>query len=83
MTAAHVDAVVADLLSRVLERTVSPTRDTMLWLDLGVDSVRVLELVAAIEDHFDITVPLDHVARIRTFGEMVDHIQAALDARAS
>jgi acyl carrier protein len=81
MTASDIHATLGELLSRVLEREVTPPADAML-VDLGCDSVRVVELVAELEDRFDITVPLDQIARIRTVGEVVDHVHAALAARA-
>jgi acyl carrier protein len=45
-------------------------------LDLGVDSVRILELVAAIEETLSVQLsPLDpEVAKLRTVGQLVELI---------
>ncbi len=45
--------------------------DSSIALDLGFDSIRVLELVAEIEEHFDITVPLNELDGIKTVGDIV------------
>jgi acyl carrier protein len=43
---------------------------------LALDSVAVMELLVAVEDRFDITVPLNLLPAIRTVGELA----AAVDA---
>ncbi len=43
--------------------------------DLALDSLDVVELVMAIEDEFDISMPDEILERIKTVGQLVDEIQ--------
>ena len=43
--------------------------------DLEVDSVAVFDLVMGIEDHYDISIPMEMVSDIKTVGELVNAIQ--------
>jgi acyl carrier protein len=43
--------------------------------DLGFDSLRVLELVGELEDHFNIAVPLNALTHIRTVGQIVAEVR--------
>lgn len=40
--------------------------DTDLVADLGLDSLQVMKLLEAVEDHFDISIPLNILPDIRT-----------------
>jgi acyl carrier protein len=37
--------------------------------ELGMDSLKVMDLVVAVEDHFDISVPINALAEVRTVGD--------------
>ena len=50
--------------------------DSELLADLGFDSLRVLELVSELEDHFNIAVPLNDLMHIRTVGQIVAEVRA-------
>lgn len=52
---------------------IHPTAD--LKLDLGIDSLTVLQIVAAIEEEYRITIPDAELGRLRTIEEMVDRIR--------
>lgn len=71
-------AVRADLVRRVHARRGDdrPVSDDASLQVLGLDSADVLELVADLEDAWHITVPLDELVSVRTFGQMVDRIHA-------
>ena len=43
--------------------------------DLEVDSVAVLDLVMGIEDHYDISIPMEMVSDIKTVGELTTAIK--------
>lgn len=43
--------------------------------DLEVDSVAVFDLVMGLEDHYDISIPMEMVSDIKTVGELVNAIQ--------
>jgi acyl carrier protein len=50
--------------------------------DLGVDSLALLELVAAIEDRWQVQVPMDEAVRLSTVREIVDHLSSVVPAPA-
>lgn len=50
--------------------------------DLGFDSIRTLELVAALEDRFDINIPLNDLGSVRTVRQIVERVSGVVEARA-
>ena len=43
--------------------------------DLEVDSVAVFDLVMGLEDHYDVSIPMEMVSDIKTVGELVNAIK--------
>jgi acyl carrier protein len=72
---------VVDVLKNVSRRPIEPTLDSDLVVDLGFDSLQVLELVAELEDRFDISIPLDHVPATRTVAQVVAEVARLVDER--
>jgi len=54
------------------------TAETDLVHDLSLDSLKIMEVMAEIEDRFDISVPLNIVSDIRTVRDVVLQIQKLL-----
>ena len=48
------------------------TCDTDIVEDLGVDSLDIAELLLTLEDEFDITIPEEDIAKLKTVGDLVD-----------
>lgn len=46
--------------------------------ELNIDSVGVLDFIMEVEDHFDVEIPMNVVAEIRTIGELAAYVQAQL-----
>ncbi len=46
--------------------------------ELNIDSVGVLDFIMEVEDHFDIEIPMNAVANIRTIGELAAYVQSRL-----
>ncbi len=44
--------------------------------DLGLDSVAVMDFVMDIEDHFDISIPLDRIAEVETVEDLTRAVEA-------
>lgn len=42
--------------------------------DLEVDSVAVFDLVGDLEDHYDVSIPMEMVSDIKTVGELVNTV---------
>ncbi|MDD3650131.1 acyl carrier protein [Immundisolibacter sp.] len=54
------------------------TGDTDLVADLGLDSLQVMELLMELEDAFDISIPVNVMADVRTVGELAAAVQGLL-----
>ena len=51
------------------------TEETDMIADLGLDSLKVMKIVEAVEDSFDISIPLNILPEVRTVGDFVLQIQ--------
>jgi acyl carrier protein len=76
-----VEAGVIDALKNVSRRPIQPASADDLIADLGFDSLQVLELVAELEDRFDITIPVTRAPAIRTVAEVIVEVSALVEAR--
>lgn len=54
------------------------TGETDLVADLGLDSLQVMELLMEMEDAFDISIPVNVMADVRTVSELADAVQVLL-----
>lgn len=70
------------IVKRVSAQSIEPTLESTLVADLGFDSLRLLELVADLEDHFNVVIPLNAVPAITTVGQAVEHVAALLEVQA-
>ncbi|MBV9509634.1 MAG: acyl carrier protein [Caulobacteraceae bacterium] len=66
---------IATALSQVLNRTVEIQGSTKIVEDLGMDSLAVMNFIMAIEDRYDISIPLDRVAQVETVDDLTRAIQ--------
>jgi acyl carrier protein len=64
------------ILKRLSRRPIDPAPAHELMADLGFDSLQILEFVGELEDHFDVAVPLNTLAHIRTVGEIIAEVRA-------
>jgi len=71
------------VLKRVSRRPIEPTLSSDLIADLGLDSLQVLEVVAELEDRFDISIPLNDVPTTRTVGQVVTQVAGLLAQRSN
>ena len=79
--AARVEEGVIDVLKNVSRRPIEPTLDNDLIADLGFDSLQVLEVVAELEDRFDIAIPLNDVPATRTVSQVVAQVSRLVGDR--
>lgn len=54
---------------------------TDLINEVGLDSLKVMNLVMQTEDHFDISVPLNILPDVRTVGDFAGQLQKLLQDR--
>jgi acyl carrier protein len=66
---------IAAIFEQVLGRPVSITDDTDIVEDLGMDSLGVMNFVMAIEDFYDLSIPLDRVAQIQTVADLMRAVE--------
>ena len=78
---ASLEQSVIDVLKNVSRRPIEPTMDSDLVADLGFDSLQVLELVAELEDRFDISIPLNEVPSTRTVAQIVAQVARLVGER--
>ncbi len=64
-------ADIASIFEQVLGHPVSISDSTNIVEDLGMDSLGVMNFVMAIEDFYDISIPLDRIAQIETVGDLI------------
>jgi acyl carrier protein len=70
------------VLKRVSRRRIEPTLASDLVTDLGFDSLQMLELIAELEDEFDVSIPLNDVPATRTVAHVVTQVTALVEGRA-
>lgn len=67
---------VKESLAEILSKDVDMIdMDTKLVDDLGVDSIDSVELIMAVEEVYDITVPEEDSMAMKTVGDVVEYIE--------
>ena len=66
----QLDAQILELLMKKVGSGREITLDSSVVEDTGLDSVSVMDFVMELEDEFDITVPLDQIAEVRTVRDL-------------
>ncbi len=60
------------------EQPIVLSEQTRIMDDVGLDSMKVMELVMQIEDHFDVSVPLNILPDVTNIGEFAKHLETLL-----
>jgi acyl carrier protein len=82
MASAEIEAVILKELSKIVRENadangdVSLDANTNIARELGLDSLAIMDLVMALEDHFDISIPLDRIAETETVNELADLVNS-------
>ena len=76
-----------EILSQLLEILKPFTKEgqqlreeTKLVGELGLDSLQVMQVLLKIEDHFDISIPLNNLPKIQTVQELILEIETLVKA---
>lgn len=83
LASAQIEEGVIDVLKRVSRRPIEPTLSSDLVADLGFDSLQVLEVIAELEDRFDVSIPLNDVATTRTVAQVVAQVAQLTEGRST
>ncbi len=79
----QIEADVLAILKRVSPRPIEPTLESDLVRDLGFDSLLRLELIAELEDHFDVSIPLNDTDSIRSVGQVRALLRTLIERQTS
>jgi acyl carrier protein len=79
----HIEKGVIDVLKNVSRRPIEPTLTSDLVADLGFDSLQVLEVIAELEDQFDVSIPLNDVPTTRTVAQVVAQVSELVESRSN
>ena len=80
---AQIEEGVIEVLKNVSRRPIEPMLENDLVADLGFDSLQVLEVIAELEDRFDISIPLNDVPATRTVAQVVAQVATLVEGRTS
>lgn len=75
--------VLVRLIAPFNKKGIELTPETSFATDLEFDSLTVMDLVAAIEDEFDITLPLNMLPDLETIGHVAAAVEKILKDRAN
>jgi acyl carrier protein len=67
-----------ELILPYSEQPIELSEQTRIIDDVGMDSLKVMELVMQIEDRFDVSVPLNILPDVNTIGEFAKHLETLL-----
>lgn len=73
------EAVLGDVVAFLNEQTkgrFSISEQTDMARDLSLDSLAVMDVLLALEDKFDISIPINHLAEVQTVGDLARTIIA-------
>ncbi len=62
-------------LQQLNKKDIELTETTDLVADIGLSSLEVMEFIEKIEDHFDISIPLNILPDVNTVGELARKVQ--------
>ncbi len=64
--------------SEIAEKDFASLQEDSVIVDLGLDSLVVLEVVGALEQEFDVRIPDDKLVGIQTVAQLLDIIEEQL-----
>lgn len=78
----EIAAAVREIFQKTLKVEPSKLQDaTRLKEELKLDSLDMIEVVYEVEDRFDVQIPEERLKQIQTFGQIVEGLHAALNAK--
>lgn len=74
-THAEIVAELAQAVAAVAQGHVTIGEDTELAGELHLDSLQIMNLLLSIEDRFDVSIPVNVLADVRTLGDLARRIE--------
>lgn len=78
LTSEEIFERIMSLVEPVNKKNIDVSGDTNFAVDLELDSLTVMDLVAAIEDEFDIILPLNMLPDLETIQQVADAVEKIL-----
>ena len=69
------------IINEMLEEVPDLDENTDLLTDLGLDSLAVMRLVEVVEDEFDLAIPLNILADVKTIKDFSQQLQKMLEEK--
>jgi len=76
----EVQSAIIETLQPFRKAGMTLSGDTQLVNDLGLDSVKVMELLLQVEDRFDISIPLNILPDVHTVDDLARAIHKLMEA---
>ena len=78
----NIEQEVKQLIANVIGRQIDELKpETNFWTDLGVDSIKAIEITVALERQFKISVRDEQIPKIATVGDAINLVQQALEKK--
>ncbi|HEY86686.1 MAG TPA: acyl carrier protein [Dehalococcoidia bacterium] len=74
MTIEIIEDVVRNTVTRITRKDISQFTRTTTFKDLEADSLDIVQILVALEDHFDIEVVDEELESITNMGDFIDYI---------
>jgi acyl carrier protein len=68
--------MIIDELQKVNDENIPLSEATDITTDLHVDSLAIMELIFVLEEHFDVSIPLNELGDVRTIGQIVQIVES-------
>ena len=75
MDIAPIEQQLLELVRPLLDEPVEISPDTDLVAEIGLPSLKIMELIAEIEDIYDVSYPLNDLAEVRTISDLAKSVQ--------
>lgn len=76
---ANLEERLREIIAPAISRPVNDLKyETNFFKDLGIDSIKAIEIVVAVEKNFKIRIRDEQVNQIETFGQVLDIVKVAL-----
>lgn len=79
-THAEVVGALVKAVAAVAKGHAAVDEDTELAGELRLDSLQIMNLLLAIEDRFDVSIPVNVLADVRTLGDLARQIEQRTDS---
>ena len=73
-----VEETIKKTIPRIVRKEDFDFKATTTFKDLEADSLDIVQILVALEDHFDIEIPDDDLKEITTMGDMVAYVESKL-----